>query len=757
MSFLNPVLLWGLLGVSVPVVIHLLNRFRYREVRWAAMDLLRKALVLRSRRVRIEDLLLLALRCLAVLLVALALARPTMTSAGGRWPGADGGAGAVVAIDASFSMGHRPGVHSRFERAMDRVREALATLPAGAPVSLLALGDRPRILLRNVGLDAGRIEKVLEGLRPLPEGFGVEAALEEIDGLLSEIRAGGREIHLVTDAQAATWREISPRARETLRSLAAKGRAYFLLAGQDGDENLAVADLERISGAARKGATGRFRAAVRNLGSRVRETVSVTLLVDGTAVDSRTIDRIEPGATAEAILFGKLEREGSVPVTARIEGDPLPADDSRHLVVEVRARTRVLCIAVDRNRGATELDSFEGEIGYLTAALAAGGQGPDAAVSVEHSLPADSAARSLSGIDVVVLADVPDVPPDLAGAILRFVRGGGGLIVFLGDAVQPATLNARFRSAEVDLLPGDILEEVEAGVGEPERVAGTQAPLGRAIDPGPGDHPLGRAIRALKPEILDEARVRRWFRFRLAEGARAVLRLTGGGDVLLAERTVGRGKVLVFATSVDASWNDLPANPVYPILIQEALTHLGRRASERPCTVGDPVVLALPSEAEVDESVFRDPAGASYPVRIEAVDGLRLARLPSASLPGFYTIDAGGNPPLASANRPVSGRESGAAADREDPAVVAPLLAAVNVDPRESDVKALDLPGMARAVEGPGVRVIGESEDVAAVVREARTGRELWRELMLAALGILALESILARRFSRRMAEGGSR
>ncbi|NQT50474.1 BatA domain-containing protein, partial [bacterium] len=118
--FINPILLWGLAGISLPIVIHLLNRFRHKEVDWAAMALLRRALVVRSRQVRIEDLLILVLRCLAVLLLALAMARPTIRSAGGLL-GKDAQVGVLVALDGSYSMAHRPGVHSRFRRAVGRV------------------------------------------------------------------------------------------------------------------------------------------------------------------------------------------------------------------------------------------------------------------------------------------------------------------------------------------------------------------------------------------------------------------------------------------------------------------------------------------------------------------------------------------------------------------------------------------------------------------------------------------------------------
>jgi len=109
MGFLNPWLLIALAGVAVPIIIHLLNRFRHRQVLWGAMELLRKAIVLRSRQIQLEDLLLLVLRCLAVGLLALAVARPTITSAGANWFGKTADVGLLIAIDGSFSMDHRPG------------------------------------------------------------------------------------------------------------------------------------------------------------------------------------------------------------------------------------------------------------------------------------------------------------------------------------------------------------------------------------------------------------------------------------------------------------------------------------------------------------------------------------------------------------------------------------------------------------------------------------------------------------------------
>ena len=80
MSFLNPIMLAGLAAIAVPIIIHLLNRRKFQKVVWAAMRFLRISVEQNQRRMRIEDMILLILRCLLVALLALALARPAILS-----------------------------------------------------------------------------------------------------------------------------------------------------------------------------------------------------------------------------------------------------------------------------------------------------------------------------------------------------------------------------------------------------------------------------------------------------------------------------------------------------------------------------------------------------------------------------------------------------------------------------------------------------------------------------------------------------
>ncbi|MEO8078447.1 MAG: BatA domain-containing protein, partial [Acidobacteriota bacterium] len=158
MSFLSPAFLLGALAIAVPVVLHFLRRDVAPDVPFAAVRLLRPSPVERSRRRRLRDLLLLAARVAALLLLALAFARPYIVGAAASSSGIR-----IVAIDRSFSMG-APG---RFAHAVDLARRALDEARPGERVALVAFDDRADVIA-GPG-PAAEVRAALNGLQP---GFG---------------------------------------------------------------------------------------------------------------------------------------------------------------------------------------------------------------------------------------------------------------------------------------------------------------------------------------------------------------------------------------------------------------------------------------------------------------------------------------------------------------------------------------------------------------------------------------------------------
>lgn len=716
LDFLYAPMLWGTLAVAVPILIHLLNRYRHKRIDWAAMELLRRALVIRARQIRIEDILVLVLRCLAVLLLALAMARPTLSTAGAKWFGAEARVGVVIALDGSFSMGHRPGVNTRFEQALARTRQVLKTLDAGSPVSLVLMGSHPRILLRDVGYDEARLEKALADLAPLPERLNLELCLEEIEKLVREIRAPVRECYFVTDAQANTWEELSDKVKIALREMNTAARVFYLSIGSESGENLAVTNFALASGMLRRGAIARYIAEVSNFGRQAQERVGVTLTLDGKPVDQRVIDRIPPGEARSIPLFARLDAAGNNRLAALIAPDPLPADNIRYAVTHVPDQVRVLVVD-----GAPSDEPFRSETDFLATALSPRRGGPAAASLALKVIPwlALSGER-LSDFQVVVLANLPDVRRDIAASLHTYVQQGGGLIVFLGDKTIPRIINARMAIGEKSLLPIRLTT-----LANPKDAEGL--PMELAVT----GHPITAGLEGLPRELLAAARFTQYVKGDLLEGGRTLLRLTGTHDPLLAEKDLGRGRVLLFTSSASRAWTNLPVNPVFPILLHQAITHLSRQEHERSFAVGETVTLGLPRAHVQASALVRDPTGKDFPVQVSERDGQPAISYPRPELPGFYEA------------RYASG--------------VPPLVVAVNVEPTESDVRSLLGTALTKPFQGLPVRVLTRGDDLELAIKTGRVGHELWRILLIIAVGLFALESFLAHFFSNRMAGAAAR
>lgn len=140
MGFLNPFMLFGITAVSVPIIIHLLNRRKFQKVVWAAMRFLKVSVEQNQRRMKVEDMILLLLRCLLLILLALALARPAMKQAASEIFGQTQ-VTAVVVLDNSLSMGMSDGTQTRFEKAKKTAEQAMETMPAGSSVAILLASD----------------------------------------------------------------------------------------------------------------------------------------------------------------------------------------------------------------------------------------------------------------------------------------------------------------------------------------------------------------------------------------------------------------------------------------------------------------------------------------------------------------------------------------------------------------------------------------------------------------------------------------
>ncbi len=397
MSFLYPAFLAGAVAIAIPIVLHFLRRDIAPEVPFSAVRLLRRSPVERSRRRRLRDLLLLAARVAALILLALAFARPYLAGA------AAAVSLRIIAVDRSLSMS-APGT---FARAMSLANQAIAEAPAGERVALIAFDDRADVVSGPGAPGAARA--ALAALKPGNGGTRYASVL----GKAAEI-AGLDAAHvvIVTDLQRTGWDS------EVHAVVPANLTVDVRDAGAPA-ANVAVTDI-RVS-------ADRVVASIRNEG-KTAWSGDVRVERDGRIV--ATASAMVPAAsTSDVAVTYRAPATGAIAVSI---DDPsgFAGDNRRFAVLDAAPRPSVLIVT-----------SGAAESGYYVArALVAASEEADTRVVSASTLTADELQKQ----SAIVLLSTRGMDRRAREAIAAFVRAGGGLFVAGSSEVEPIVLSTTF-------------------------------------------------------------------------------------------------------------------------------------------------------------------------------------------------------------------------------------------------------------------------------------------------------------------------
>ncbi|MBK7645377.1 MAG: BatA domain-containing protein [Planctomycetes bacterium] len=732
-GFVNPALLAGLAAVTLPLLIHLLNRQRHKPMRWAAMRFVLAAYKKTRRRVELENLLLLLLRMGAVALLALALARP-FTGRDSPLAGlTDTRRDVVVVLDASASTGQREGVDSVFERERERAR-ALAREVSGAHgdrLRLIVAGAYPRLVSWTTPEQALSLLDTLEN--PTGEPLDLAGALAEVLRLAKETQNGGSsslEVHLLSDMQRRSFLpyegaqvEKNPRSRaldEVLDGLTQLGVRVIvedLCGGERVPPNLSITGVRTLGEIYAAGLPSEIAVSVANRGAQARVGVRVSLSVDGERRPSQLVD-LEPRASADAVFTLTFAKSGEHMVVASVEGDRLAIDNERAQVFEVPDSLRVLLVD-----GQPSSSIEEDEVGLLRTVLdpplddtsAAGAAPAPFLPTVMHAEELGNAELSLANYDAVWLANLDRVTQPVAERLSSFVSAGGLLVVSCGDAMDLGAWNQRMFKADGDcLLPAELVRKLEIPVrGEAHwRVSKFDA-----------EHP---ALAFFADErfqlLLTEAPIFALIGTQPLPQARVLASLDDPAQsAFLIERPYLRGRVILWTTSIDDAWTRIPDSPGTLVPLVHELLRYGARAEapRRNLAPGEPL------EIETTGAFPRNLA-------LVLPDGARRA------LEGEVVQAVGGKWKLPNIEGKQLERVGAYRIEREG---ADPIPFSVQLDAREGDLERLPAEEVAQ-LHSAFVQANG---DPGSQPDKARPDRgELWRGLALACLVFLCLESLWA-------------
>jgi hypothetical protein len=712
-TWLSPILLWGTLLGAVPLIIHLLNRRRFRRVEWAPMRYLKLTIQRNRRRIQIEQWLLLLLRIALPVMLFFFLARPVLQPTGlEHWFGSGGRSSQIVLVDDSLSMGNTSGGPPAFHRAREVAASLLSAARPQDRWTLLATSDpRTPVFLEVEGSRGEQLASDALTLPPTETHAAWTTVLGAVDETIAACAYPTRQITIVTDLRKAGW---EPAVGTVAQRWSEQGvRVRVVDVGADAAGNVALESLTPLDRTILAGTESRWDALVRNDSARVLSGAKAILRVDDRPSEVR-LPEIAPHQSARVPLTVRFASAGPHELSLQLPEDELPGDNQRWAAVPVK--DSLLIRLVD---GEPSAEPFGSEVDYLAAPLSIG-VGDAEAWRVEVVQADDFLAPRFEPADVLVLANVEAPTAEQAERLAVLVRAGMGLMFFSGAKLDAGLYNDLFaRSGGGGLLPyrldGWVDVQVHGLFLEPVR----PSPL--------------EALLELKPSALERVVVRQMMTVDESAGDDAVRVLARWNDAgrspAVIERRVGDGRVLFWTTTADRAGTDWPIEPSFVLAVREAV-----RGTARPTTLANNVTAGERPRRVIHSSQQITNA------QVTAPGGAEPKALAATPIP---TSNSGSTEPAVAIDLPDTRRaglyrlswDEGALGTQQD-------LFAANPDPRESALERLDTRDLKAMLAPLNVEVASARGDGLDVF--SPTGREIWHELAWGLLGLLILESILA-------------
>ena len=636
MLFFNPLLLWGLSLVAVPIIIYIIFQRKVKQTQWAAMQFLIDIIEERKRKMQIEDLLLLLLRILVIAALAAAAARPFL---GGGLGSMFSSSRVVILLDGSYSMSATSGVTTRWQEAQQAAINLVNELDSDADISLVIATELPESRIGEFTSDHDLVVETIRSLTPTDLAGSPAASLEYARTLLLDYPGDAATIYLVSDFQERDWLAGSESLTAALQSLPDNVAVQLVPVSDEEKHNTAVSEVRVVGGAARVGSDTRIIGSVRLHGGDETETVTVELLINDQPIEQRSVTAT-PGQDVDVTFNWLADSPGWYRATVRVAGDALDADNERHLALPVVESVKVLCVAEDAGNKRHAAD-------FMALALDSRAIGKNAEESLFKFTwvsPDDFIGERLGDYDLVVWAHVNQPSATDAEYLQRHLAGGGGALIFLGPETDPLAYNLAFApgvdEAEGEerpvLFPVPLVEEA-LGIEDPE------APLLlKGATPG---HPVWRSLLGEGIDYLAPVDVFVAWPFARDLGGQGVtlatVALNDESDALpaIVDLRHGRGHALVIATSADLSWTNFPLRPAFIGFINQAVPYLRSfEHGDSNMIVGESARRYVAFErSQATYQVTTPDGGISTASVLETEDGYAL-ELPVPRVAGAYEL-----------------------------------------------------------------------------------------------------------------------
>jgi hypothetical protein len=650
---------------SIPIIIHILNRRRFKTVRWAAMEYLLQAMRKNRRRLKFEQWLLLAIRCLLIFLMGMALARPlgcdnnTIAALGGQRTALH-----VFVIDNSYSMAYEPGgrpdAKSHLDQAKLMAKRLIDRLSAGNEEVMVITASSPIDKDKTVDPHAATPKPTydLQSARAAIDRIEQTAAATDLDGALQlalrtakeENKLPTKRLYVFTDGTRSAFEGESGKAIEALKETGpqlaqAFGKPNLFVLGKPGQWNQAVLKLDPANNLVTTKFSADFVTDVKGYGPGP-DPVLQWKMNDVPAGVAKSL-KLDLETQPQSLSGVGITEGGPRVLSVTLAGeDRLKIDNTRWRVVDVASEMKVLIVEGERGIGA-----LQGSGSFLELALSppkdldpetrpssANGQKTDSYVLPEPPIgELELSNKILSNYRCVFLTNVGQFNPNQADQLKNYVEQGGTVIMFVGPAVNSDNYNQQL--VPRGLLPGRLIKTVSTN----------DKAYHFDFNPKGDPHPFLKEFKGEENSGLTTAQIWSYWQIELPANTNAERVLNyqtengKAGDPAITVHPLGRGRVVYFSTTANPEWNGLNPKPIFVALIHEILAgSVGAADHWMNLTVGDPLAVPQSLGLTASPTLFDS---SKNPIAMEAAtDQAGVTTYHSAkpmTHPGVYLLNVG--------------------------------------------------------------------------------------------------------------------
>ncbi|HET6273242.1 MAG TPA: BatA domain-containing protein [Bacteroidota bacterium] len=719
MTFLNPLLLIGLVAAAIPIIIHLLNLRKLKTVEFSSLRFLKELQKTKMRRVKIRQLLLLILRTLLVIAVVLAFSRPAMKGSLAGIPA--GGttkarATIVIVLDDSPSMGVRNERGILFSQAKEGVGRLLDLAEDGDEVYLIRLSEVGHKEIFVPASSTRAVRDAVEKMSPSLMTTPFRSALGVAAKVLGESKNFNQEVYLVTDLQATQFM-----AQDSVDLFHERVRFFLIDIGTRQPENIGINQIVVHTQILTRNKPVSMQAHVRNFGTVPVRNGVASVYLDGARVVQQSVD-VGAGGSASATFSIIPRRRGIIQGYVQLEDDAFEPDNTRYFVLNVPDNINVLMA------GAAQQDT---RLPALALTLL-GDSSIAGLFNVRQIDVSQLSATDLSRFNVLAFCNVPQFATSVADRIAQFVHAGGGLLLFPGKDSDIGNYN-EVLFPRLGILPA----RPPAGIALPTENETTGFLSFDRVDFA---HPLfaglfeqsSTARNAATPAAIESPHIFDAIVPQAGRDGQTIISLSNGAGFLTEYRT-GMGRVLLFSVDAGLAWSDFPRKGLFAPLLHRSVVYLGTRDQNiTPVVVGEKLTVAarLKAAGQRDTYVFTSPSGIDERIvpAVRATSGMATFESSNITESGIYQLQY---------------YPSGQKGE-----VVAAV--AVNTDPAESDLRRatdeqLDAFWGTIGVTPSQAQRLAVTEKIDTVVLQSRFGVELWKYLIGFAIGLALAEMAIGR------------